>query len=209
MVRTHGPLLSVNATGTLAKTLIHSSCRGTPYTKRHVIPNDPKSPKQLARRATVKWLCNAWHHSTAAQKASWSPIALADNLPEYQAFLRYNLIRFRDNLPCTPLYPPDGLGPVPNYSNKYADAEVGRIKLQIQDNATQRYWAFTTHRNTTSTVTPSPDNIVVGDTMPGTWSTLYDNNVTPGTNYWYKWRFLNWQGQQYLTGTLGPVTPLP
>jgi hypothetical protein len=91
MTKTALPALSLEAAGQIGHAMISSHWKGRPYQKRYVVPHDPKSQLQVARRARTKFLTNAWATLTAAQKASWETIRKGRELPLYCVFLAHNM----------------------------------------------------------------------------------------------------------------------
>lgn len=55
--------------------------------RAYVIPIDPKTPAQLARRATFAAAVAAWHGLSPAQKASYARRGKSRNLPGYNLFI--------------------------------------------------------------------------------------------------------------------------
>ena len=209
MVRTRGALLSLDASGTLAKTLVHSSCRGKPYTKRHVIPMDPKTQKQLAGRAAMRWLQNAWPKVSAANRVTWAELATQDNLPLYQAFLRYNLKRVYLLQAPSPVYPPAAVLTAGDYSSAEFLPGVHQIHVHFRLNTVVQSWALAYYRSTTPAFVTAPEHLVYGS-APMAIDVIYDDtDVTPGVSYYYNIRHYGpdgaWAEHKYST----PRIPLP
>jgi len=74
------------------------SGKGRTYARQAVIPNDPKSGKQLGNRAIMGFLAHAWGSSlTAADQTSWQPTGDPDPSNNFNLFLTYNLNRWHQN----------------------------------------------------------------------------------------------------------------
>ena len=93
MAKTNGPLLSINAYGSVGKINTYShrktgnQCR---YQRRQ---KDSKSDAQLRNREYIFLLHFLWTQLSAAQKATFSQFVPDQNLPNYNAFIKCNLIR--------------------------------------------------------------------------------------------------------------------
>lgn len=59
--------------------------------RRWVIPADPMTAPQLARRSKFRDGVQAWQSFTDAQKAAWADAARSSGLPAYNYFLSYFL----------------------------------------------------------------------------------------------------------------------
>ncbi len=62
MSRLTGPLFSLRASGTVAKSITYSSWRGIPYARTRIIPANPKTADQLEVRNIFHSLCTLWNH---------------------------------------------------------------------------------------------------------------------------------------------------
>jgi len=56
MATVKGPLLSMDASGQIAKTQVYGSWKGIAYSRRYVVPSNPKSTEQTLTRNTFKFL---------------------------------------------------------------------------------------------------------------------------------------------------------
>ena len=70
MVRVYGPAMSIDASGTLASTIVFSKWKGRNYIRERVIPANPKSGGQVGMRACFAWLTQQWA-SIAAGEPVW------------------------------------------------------------------------------------------------------------------------------------------
>lgn len=209
MVRTRGPLLSVNATGTLAKMLIHSSCRGTSYTKRHVIPHDPKTAKQMAGRAYMRWLTRNWAQVTTPQRNTWAALAESLNLPQYQAYLKHNATRWASFHGPTNAYPATDIQGDWAFDSLAVLGEVKQIKIDVYIYPEANVLAVALHRSAEGDP-PTPINLVAIITGTGlevvTW---YDTNVIPGIEYTYRVTILEGTGHKSILNDWASGTALP
>lgn len=60
MARLTAPLLSLGASGSIAKSLVYSTWKGIPYARVHVIPANPKSVGQQEVRGVFATLTEMW-----------------------------------------------------------------------------------------------------------------------------------------------------
>lgn len=110
MVKVAGPMMSLQASGTLADAITFSSWKGRPYVRERVIPANPKSGGQTGRRAMFQMLSQAWNgdYMTTARRATWQ--TLADQLvaSPFNAFMSHNMARWHNFLSPTLSTPHEG-----------------------------------------------------------------------------------------------------
>ena len=61
MAKTTGPLFSLEASGTIAKTITYSRWKGRPYTRVRVVPLNPYDPDQVAARNRIRTMAPSMH----------------------------------------------------------------------------------------------------------------------------------------------------
>lgn len=98
MAKTHGPLLSINASGTVGKTNTYSRRSSGNQVRYQRKQKDAFSPKQLMHREKI-WLMHfLWSKCAAADKTSFNNAFPSLNIPGYNAFIKINLARYNDGL---------------------------------------------------------------------------------------------------------------
>jgi hypothetical protein len=86
-----GPLLSLGASGTIAKTQTYSKWKGRPYVRQRVIPANPRSSDQVETRNVFSWLNSVWKVSPALFQAPWTAFASGKVLTNRNAFIKQDL----------------------------------------------------------------------------------------------------------------------
>jgi len=79
MARLTAPLLSLGASGSIAKALVYASWKGVPYARVHVIPANPKSLAQQEVRGVFSTLAEMWKRMPIAARNPF--IAAVRGLP--------------------------------------------------------------------------------------------------------------------------------
>lgn len=95
MARVTGPLMSIEASGTYAKTLVYAKWKGRSYCRERVIPNNPRSALQTAVRAMMAYASNRWASIPALDQASWEEGALALEISPFNLFVKTALDRWQ------------------------------------------------------------------------------------------------------------------
>ena len=90
MAKTTGPLLSLEAHGTLAKTLNYSQRKSGSQCRKYNKPLKDPTPAQRAQRRLTEFLVAQWQNMSDTTKATWATNAAASkfNLSGYHYFLR-------------------------------------------------------------------------------------------------------------------------
>lgn len=87
MAKTTGGLLSLGASGTVAKTLTFSKWKGQPYVRQRVIPANPQSTGQNQVRGAFAFASNIWKNMGSLGIAPWNSFALGQVLTGRNAFI--------------------------------------------------------------------------------------------------------------------------
>lgn len=95
MAKTSAPLLSFDASGSVAKTVVYGSWRGVPYARRHVIPGNPNTIAQQETRNIFRMLSQMWKTLPAGAVAPWDAFAVGRPFLGVNQFTGQNLRAFR------------------------------------------------------------------------------------------------------------------
>jgi len=87
MARVKGPLFSLEASGTVAKTIVYSKWKGRQYTRKHTIPYNPQSDKQVNCRTAVTLLVEHWQEKDEATQTVWNTFAKFFQLSGFNSFV--------------------------------------------------------------------------------------------------------------------------
>lgn len=91
------PLLSIDARGQFAKSIVYSGWKGLKTARQHVVPANPQTADQTTQRSKVTSGVSAWknYFTHAIGRAAWNrmALALAGALSGFNAFMR-NLLDF-------------------------------------------------------------------------------------------------------------------
>lgn len=87
------PFLSIGARGTVAKVLTASSWKGRDYMKQCFVPHNPKSTRQVARRATMTDGVSKWRFRSdlisAAHKTLWASYGDKHQISGFNRFMKF------------------------------------------------------------------------------------------------------------------------
>lgn len=91
MAKTTAPLLSFDANGSMAKTMVYSRWRGVRYARRHVVPANPRTAAQQLTRNTFATLREMWKLMPTLGVDPWNSYAQGRKFLGLNAFIGENL----------------------------------------------------------------------------------------------------------------------
>ena len=90
MAKTTGPLLSLDASGTIADTLTFSRWRGIGYARQRVIPANPQSAAQTLTRSAFKWTSDTYRSAPSLLREPWEAFAAGQPFVSRNAYMGQN-----------------------------------------------------------------------------------------------------------------------
>lgn len=88
MARVKGPLFSIEASGSVAKTIVYSQWKGRNYVRQHTIPLNPQSATQMNVRYALTLLVAAWQGEIQAYWDTWNEFGKQFNLSGFNAYVK-------------------------------------------------------------------------------------------------------------------------
>lgn len=145
MVKLTGPALAHQAAGQLARELTFSTNKGRAYLKRHRTPRQPRTKAQSAPRAMLSFLSAAWKEIPNDRQNTWLELAAPREITPHNAYLAYNLDRWRNFKAPSQSYPATETH---QYSS-WQDHVVTGMPLAVRHLITYDYqydgWGFVIH----------------------------------------------------------------
>jgi len=184
MVKIKGPMMSLDASGTLGDAVTFSKWKGRAYVRERVIPSNPKSGAQVGRRAMFIFLTQQWTNLSAANKATWQELADQLVASPFSAYVSANMENWHNFL--TPMKTATGAR-IQNPSDHALTAaawEENRIKLSVSGTVLNYYWGIAFHAKLAGAVTPAVGNciLVVRDVFPHAQNYYW---TPPSAGRWY------------------------
>jgi hypothetical protein len=88
---TTAPLFSLAASGSIGKAIVYSDWKGVPYARRHVIPSNPKTPKQVSIRKTFQWVHDFYKFMDPQAQEAWVAYTKGIAMTPGNAFTQANV----------------------------------------------------------------------------------------------------------------------
>ena len=184
MVKVNGPLMSLDASGTLADTITFSKWKGRNYVRERVIPSNPKSGAQVGRRSMFKFLSQNWAPITTGNKATWQDLADELVASPFNAFLRLNMKNWHNFLAPSEASPP---GRADDGSDNAIDAAVweeNRIKLTLSGSVFNDVWGIAIFAQLDAAVTSAVGNCIMVE-RETTFAEHYIYWTPPSVGTWH------------------------
>ena len=87
MARVKGPLFSLEASGTVAKTVVYSQWKGRQYVRQHTIPYNPQSALQVNVRTAMTLLVAEWQGEIQGYRDTWNTFAKQFNKSGFNVYV--------------------------------------------------------------------------------------------------------------------------
>lgn len=193
MVKLGQPALSASASGTLADILCFANPNGRRLCKKKPKPRQPNTAKQLSSRAILSFLVHAWSALTDLQRATWTTLGTELNLPPYNAFLKYNLARWRQNRGPSKDYPatdtPVGWEPL-----LYLYGGVRCCRMMLRKGAAAEDWGYAIHRLPYNEIPADLSDVATIVPISGVTDQWYDDSPLIAQTYDYAISVLMFNG---------------
>lgn len=106
MARVAAPLMSLDASGTIAKAIVYSKWKGRPYVRVRVVPANPRSGLQVGMRAGITGAPDLWNNTLNANyRKAWNDAVGAEAISGFNLFTRQSQKNIRSNYGPSVLYP--------------------------------------------------------------------------------------------------------
>lgn len=159
MALTKGPLMSLDASGSVAGTITYSKWKGRNYVRQLVTPANPQTVKQVSVRAMMRFLSQSWAAHSAVEKATWDDLAAASQVAAFNSYMAKNMLRWRNFLAPSIEFPAAAGDLAATLGTLTATGGVGQITLSQVITTANQNWCLLIFRSLTGTFTPSFSNL--------------------------------------------------
>ena len=144
MSRITAPLLSFDARGKIADSMVFANWRGVPYARRYVIPGNPKTTGQVLTRDIFRNLELRWKQGGPLLRAVWDRFAVGQKFVGRNSYLGKNIAVLRGDLLMTDyIGSPGAKGGLPPVSLVLATVAANGIEATITAPAAPTGWTLT------------------------------------------------------------------
>jgi hypothetical protein len=194
MVRLKAPLFSLDASGTIGKSVVFASWKGRNYARRHAIPANPNSGLQVGIRSVFKFVAQNYAALLAADITDWTGLAAADNITPLDAQIRDAVTRARRNLGWRENVTDVDPGSIDAPTSGTAVVQPKTLVVGWTDPAANKPDScFALYGSITTGFTPDISNLI-GVTEKSIFSFTYTHLIT-GTPYYFRVRGISKSGK--------------
>lgn len=115
MPRLTGPLMSLDASGTIGKAINYRRTKHGTVGRVHSQPSGDPSAKQLTIRAQNKQVAQEWANVSNEDRLTWKPLSDEKRYSLFNAFFVFNFARVHEGKTITHTYPPGPDFPQPDF----------------------------------------------------------------------------------------------
>jgi hypothetical protein len=184
----------MEASGKLGNCLVFAKWKGRAYARSLVKPHNPKLPAQVGIRAMMRFLSQVWKTLSAPNQTTWDALAEATNISPFNAYIAYNMRRWRSGNPPTKTYPADEESDALTVSDMTTVGAPRHVDVSLTPSADTDIWGFVLCRSQTTGFTPSWANCIrVLDAAGPDEITWVDAPLDAGV-YYYRAAVINVDG---------------
>ncbi len=195
MVRVNAPVLSLDASGSIAGAMTYSKWKGRNYVRQLVTPANPKSGGQVGMRSMFKFLAQQWASIIAANQATWEARADQGVYSPFNAYMSYNQRRWADFLAPTQHDPEATTDTAPVEGTLAAVAGVRSITVTQPITTANDGWGIAFFRDLTTAFASAWDNLVSVRPLDGTNDVVFVDSPLAADTYYYNIRSITEDGQ--------------
>lgn len=203
MVRVQAPALSLGASGSIAGAMVFSKWKGRPYVRELVKPSNPKSGGQVGIRSMLRFLSQQWQNVSGANQATWEDRADSKVISEFNAYIGYNVYRWRDFLAPTQHDPEDTADTPCTPGAGSATAGVRSITVDQAITTAADGWGIMFFRDLTTGFSTTFDKLKHVGRIVGTADVTFVDGPLVPDQYFYNMRSFTEDGQ--LSAEIGEV----
>lgn len=146
MAKVSGPLMSMEASGTLAGAITFSKWKGRPYVRARVTPHNPRSSAQVGVRSNMAGLVHLYQANKALLDAAFMDRAKQRSISAFNAFTGAMQTRRSENLYAAQDPAPTNAAPANNATALAAAVANKYVTLTWADAVAADAWAFEIYR---------------------------------------------------------------
>lgn len=98
MARTTGPLLSMDASGSVGNSITFAKWKGRNYVRRYAVPANPRSVGQTSIRTAMKYYTAMWKNYQAGLEGEYTLQAQSQKISPFNAFTRAGMKNWKSSI---------------------------------------------------------------------------------------------------------------
>ena len=201
MVKTKGPALSLEATGSVKQLISFVRTKGRNVVKASKVPKNPRSGAQRGVRAMMGFLGHAWNGQFGGPGTGWDPAANARGIAPYHAYVAENARRWQNFKAPSKNFPATEDGSFGAFLSTSVTGGVRQLVWEYQFSTVNQNGGLMFFRSTSAGAALTIDNCIhVMLLDDGLKKVFIDSPVNPGV-WFINIRMFTRRGR--ITGPLG------
>jgi len=189
-----GPLMSLDASGTIGKTVTYSKWKGRHYARSRVVPKNPKSVMQTGVRAMMGWLSKRWTSISANNKLTWAALAASKEITKFNAFVGANLSRWQINQTPTDANPAAEASAGLTITTQTLTGAEGYATIEMTPSGATSIAGFIIFRDDAEIVSPNWANAIAVVSADGANKVTYTDTPLEAKTWHYRTAAFNVDG---------------
>lgn len=185
MARVTGPLFSLEASGTIGKTITFGKWKGRPYTRQRVIPTNPRSASQTGNRSMFSFLTKQWASLIAVEQGDYDAAAEAAQLSAFNVFVQANMNRWQMNQGPSKNWPAEETA-TPLTTTQVLNGGEGHVTVENTPSGSTAIWGFVICRSTAEITAPGWTNAIAVVKADGANAVEYVDSPLDAGTYHYR-----------------------
>jgi len=189
-----GPLMSLDASGTIGKAVTYSKWKGRHYARTRVIPNNPKSDMQTGVRAMMSYLSKHWAGLSAGNKLTWHTLAEARQITHFNAFVSECLTRWQVNQAPTEAYPAAEASVPLTVTTQTLTGAAGYATIEVTPSGATAIAGIIIYRSLAAITAPNWTQVIAVIEPDGANKVTYTDTPLEAGTYHYRTGIFNTDG---------------
>lgn len=195
MAVVNGPLMSLDASGTVAETLVYGHWKGRNVVRQRVVPNNPKSAAQTGQRSMFAFLTKHWSLLSGADQATYDDLAESQQITAFNAYVQVNLDRWQQNKAPSETYPAEEAATPLTVSDMTLTGYAGYATISVTPSGATAIGGIAIFRDTAEITSPNWANCVAVVEADGANAVLTTDSPLDADTYHYRAAIFTDDGQ--------------
>ena len=189
-----GPLMSLGASGTIAKTITYGTWKGIPYARTRVIPSNPQSAEQVKTREVFRYIGDLYKYFDSTAREPWIASVKGIPMTPQNMIARKNVTVLRDAIDLTDLVLSPGAAGGPPPTSIVVTPGTTQLSVAVNVPTAPTGWTLTAAQGVV-VLDQDPHDVLEGppvsaEDLTSTFTLLF-NGLTTASLYqvgvWLKW----------------------
>ncbi len=194
MVKLVGPMFSLEASGTIGKSITYAKWKGRAYARQRVIPTNPRSASQTGMRSMFSFLSKQWTNIATVDQDTFDADAAAKDISPFNSYMALNMDRWKNYLPPSQTFvPAEASTPMLVTLMTLVGGEA-YANIDLTPFSGSDIWGFEIYRDLAEITDPNNSNTVAVVEADGVNAIEYNDTGLDAGTYHYRAAVINDDG---------------